>query len=401
MTSECELIERKNRYLRPNQRLSEIAFEHDAVSWLAVFEVVEGVVDFGHGVFFDEWFDGVAGGEVEHLIDCRGAAKRGAGDGAFAAEDGEPGGFDFGNGADDMEFPAGAKGIDVGVPIERIVDGDENHVEASGDGLEGVGISCAEEVVGAEFFCFGFFVGSGGEGGDFAAPGFEEGEGHVAETADADDSDAVGRFDAVMGDGVKDGDAAAEEGASGDGINAFGNGNGPGGLAADFVGEAAVASDDGVGHLPFLLAAMVMAGHALVADEAGAGTPTEADTLAEFEMADVVADGGDASDGFVAGDEGVLRHLPFIVEHTEVAVTEAAVFDIDLDFVGFEIAGVEVEGFERSAGFMGCVGVELHLWCSRGENVVARRYQKRGFGLQGDCLMFAKGGDARSVIVFS
>ena len=79
----------------------------------------------------------------------------------------------------------------------------------------------------------------------------------------------------------------------------------------------------------------------------------DADGLADGEVLDVRAEGGDVADDFVAGDEGVLGDFPLVVEHGEVRVADAAGGDVDLDVVGGERAGLIFEGFElavRGAG---------------------------------------------------
>jgi hypothetical protein len=73
--------------------------------------------------------------------------------------------------------------------------------------------------------------------------------------------------------------------------------------------------------------------HAPLAAAAGVGLPAEADALAHFEGAHTVADGGYGSDDFMAGNEGVLADAPIVGDEVKIAVADAAVSNLDLDFL--------------------------------------------------------------------
>jgi hypothetical protein len=51
----------------------------------------------------------------------------------------------------------------------------------------------------------------------------------------------------------------------------------------------------------------------------------------------------------MAGDEGVLADAPVVVDQVHVGVADAAVGDLDLDFVGAEVARGVAEGQQLCA----------------------------------------------------
>lgn len=90
----------------------------------------ERVVDLRHREGLDDGLDPVAGGEVEHGGDRRGRADGAAGDVPLGHDEGE--GLDgdgLEDGADDVEAAFGSERVDVGVPVQRDVDGGDDVVE--------------------------------------------------------------------------------------------------------------------------------------------------------------------------------------------------------------------------------------------------------------------------------
>ena len=135
----------------------------------------------------------MAGGDFEHLAEVAGAADTAAGDGEVVAD--EAGARDLqgrGAGAEDYERALGAEGFDEVVEVLVAGDGGEDEVEGARELFDRGGLAGVDEGVCAEREGFGFLVLGGGEGGDLGAEGAGELDGEVAETANADDSDARG-----------------------------------------------------------------------------------------------------------------------------------------------------------------------------------------------------------------
>ncbi len=262
----------------------------------------------------------------------------------------------LGNDADGVQGTLGLERTKQAGDVERRVNGGDDEVEASLQLLEfAVALGVVDDMR-AELLGLGFLVVAGGEGVDFAAPFVGELERHVPKAADADDADARGGRQIVDNERRKDRDATAEERADLGGVEALGQRARPGPLHADAIGEGAVAADDGPADVG---AEVVVTGETFGAREATVGGPADADFLADLEALGLGAERDDGAGGFMAGDERIPGPTPFVVEHGEIGMAQAAIVDLDLDFLGREIAGVELEGLERGFGAVGCVGVEF------------------------------------------
>src|SRR5690606_15683499 len=216
--------------------------------------------------------------------------------------------------------------------------------------LEGFAVGRSNHLVRAEAFGFLLLVQRGGEGADLAAPGVEETQCQVAEAADADHANPIGRLDVEFQQRGEHRRAAAEQRAGQAGIEAFRQRDGPGPVAAQTVGETAVAADDGrFGGRAKLLVAL----HAGMAVHAAALVPADADTLTDLEAAHAVADPDDAADDLMAGDERVAGVAPLVVDHRLVGMADAAVFHRDLYLFGAKrawVVAVLLEGRARCGG---------------------------------------------------
>ena len=93
---------------------------------------------------------------------------------------------------------------------------------------------------------------------------------------------------------------------------------------------------------------MVIAGQTLTAGKAAVGKPAETDPLPDLQPFGFIAEGNDRADYFMTGYERVLGAAPFVVEHRKIGVAEAAVRDLDLNFLGAEFTGIEAERFQWS-----------------------------------------------------
>ena len=83
-------------------------------------------------------------------------------------------------------------------------------------------------------------------------------------------------------------------------------------------------------------AEMVRARHALRTVHATRRGPAEPDSLTDFQALRRRAEGTDSSDDFMSQDRGIIRHAPVVVEHRNVGMAQAAVFDGNLHVLGAE-----------------------------------------------------------------
>ena len=162
----------------------------------------------------------------------------------------------------------------------------------------------------------------------------------MAQPADADDADAVGRL-GVHRQRREDGDAAAQERPGVGEVQLFRQRDGPSPVRADVGREPAAMTDDGRLHLR----AKVMASrHALVTVHAASRVPADADALSDLESLGIRTYGRDPTDDLVAENRGVLRNAPVIVQDGEIGVTQTAVFDRDFNVLDPERS--EINGFQ-------------------------------------------------------
>ena len=328
------------------------SLEDDAVSWAAVFEAIDSGVDIRECEFLNEWCDLMAGTEFEHAGGGGRAAERRAREGALAHDEREGGERDgLGNGSDCVEAAFRSERGDVAHPIERDGDCADDEIEAVGFGFHGLRIAGIHNAVGTELFEFLGFIGGGSEGSDFAAPFIKKLHGEVTETSDANDSNSVCGPDSEFDDGAEDCDASAEERTGTDGGKGFGKFCSPSPMGADKIGEATVAPDDG----PLACGTeVVVTAHALRTGHAAFGKPAKAHSVTGCEVFDHRTNGLDTPHDFVSGHERVGGKAPLVAEHAEIRVTDAAVFDTDVDMLGADGREFVGEGFKgRCRGLSG------------------------------------------------
>lgn len=121
-----------------------------------------------------------------------------------------------------MEAAFRGKGSEEGGPIEGDIDGGKDEVEAAGGSFDFLGVTGVDGLVGSELQGFLAFGIAGGEGGDLASSGIQKGERHVAKAADAHDGDFSSGRDVELDERIENGDAAAEQGAGADEVEAIG-----------------------------------------------------------------------------------------------------------------------------------------------------------------------------------
>jgi hypothetical protein len=115
-------------------------------------------------------------------------------------------------------------------------------------------------------------------------------------------------------------------------------------MGADQIGEATVAPDDG----PLACGTeVVVTTHALRTSHAAFGKPAETNTIAEDKVFNHRTNGLDTANDFVPGNERVGGKAPLVAEHAEIRVTDAAVFDADVNMLGTDGREFVGEGFER------------------------------------------------------
>src|SRR5688572_30797242 len=117
--------------------------------------------------------------------------------------------------------------------------------------------------------------------------------------------------------------------------------------------ECAMAAGDGALHL---VAQVLAPGQALLAMQAAARVPADADALPDLQAFRLRTHRDHASDRFMSGHEGVRSETPFVVEHRQVGMADAAVFDLDLDLLGAERTGIELEWLQLAADLLRCPG---------------------------------------------
>ena len=140
---------------------------------------------------------------------------------------------------------------------------------------------------------------------------------------------------------VVDGDSTAKQGRGVFAAEGIWNGDNEAGVGANTLCVAAVAVDAGA----FRGGTKVLhATNAPLAFAAGVGLPAEADALAYGEGTHTLADRGNGSDDFMAGNKGILADAPVVGDEMNIAMTDAAVRDGDLHLLRAESARVVAVG---------------------------------------------------------
>jgi hypothetical protein len=167
-------------------------------------------------------------------------------------------------------------------------------------------------LVRAEAEGFGAFRLRGGKRDHLAAPFVQELQGEMAEPADADDTDPVGRSDAALDHGIEDGDAAAKQRTGLGRIDRGRQRHGPFPVAAHPLGKPAVPADHG--RLD-LRAEVVIAAQALGTAQAAAGKPTQPNPVTDLDALHLRTGLNHGADDLVTRDERVVGEAPIVVEH--------------------------------------------------------------------------------------
>jgi hypothetical protein len=89
-----------------------------------------------------------------------------------------------------------------------------------------------------------------------------------------------------------------------------------------------------------------------------ARVPPKPNTLADLEMRHITTDGANRANYLMSRHKRILRHTPFIIDHTDIAVADATVLNIYLNLTRTERAWIIFEGFKSALRL--CGGVCLY-----------------------------------------
>jgi hypothetical protein len=112
-------------------------------------------------------------------------------------------------------------------------------------------------------------------------------------------------------------------------------------MTAHAISEAAMAFNDCLFRGG---AEVVVARETLRARHATFRIPAKPDTLAHLHTFDVIARSDDPAGNFVAGHKRVTGLAPFIIEHAQITMADAAVIDLDFDLLVTQRAGIKFDG---------------------------------------------------------
>ena len=304
--------------------------------------------------------------EIQQLLRFFDAADEGTGDRA-AAKDHRHGiqrRGDFAQQADVHQRAVEFQRRDVGVDVVRIGHGVDDELKLVRHALHLRGIGGNHHVVRAEAFGVRRFAGAAREQGDFCTEGVGEFNRHMAEAAETDDRDFAAFADVPVAQWRPGGDAGAEDGRHGFGIEVFrhfqheGIADGDGFGIAAVGGLAVVFVDAAVGRNEAVFAVLLEIMFAGLAVAAAIDEAADADEVASLELADLCADAAHAADDFMSRHYGVYRAAPVVTGGVQVAVADAGVEDVDNDVISARRALFEGEGGERAGGGLSGVGFD-------------------------------------------
>src|SRR5215472_10697208 len=185
------------------------------------------------------------GTEGEHSVDGRRTADRRTGNRLLAHDETEGGNrHGFEHRTHDMKYAFRREGSQQSRDIQGNIDGGNDEIEAASDFLQLDVAFGVVDVVRAEFAGFRLLAIARGERVDFAAPSVCKLQRHVAQPADADNSDPRGRRKRMLKQRRKDRDAATKEWPGGRRIKRIGQWTRPGPLDAQPIREGAGAANN-------------------------------------------------------------------------------------------------------------------------------------------------------------
>src|SRR5699024_2695105 len=218
----------------------------------------------------------------------------------------------------------------------------------------------------------GFLPQSAGEHGDLGAHGRGDLDAHVAEPAEADDGDLLGRPVVLLagspaGQRLIGGDARAQQRGGDVEVEGVGDPADEAFVDDDLLGVAALgdrAVDVGgvVGADISSQAVLLLTGRALLAFAAGVDQAAHAHPVADLPVGDRVTDGLDDPGDLVADGEREVRLTPFVADGVDVAVADAGCPDVDDHVIGARGATFDHAHTERliGAGLLQCLDGDAH-----------------------------------------
>jgi hypothetical protein len=90
---------------------------------------------------------------------------------------------------------------------------------------------------------------------------------------------------------------------------------------------------------------VLIARQTLVAEKATVGKPSETNALADFKSFCFLPECGHRACHFMPGHERIFGHPPIVIQHGKIRMAEAAVSDLDFDFLGSERTRIKRERF--------------------------------------------------------
>src|SRR5271166_3986478 len=235
------------------------------------------------------------------------------------------------HGSHRVQAATGGQTVDVRRPVHAGIDRGEDQLKRTAERGQLLFVAGNDDAVRPQLLRLLTFAVGRREGDHFTAPLTEELEGQVPQTADANDADPVRGPHVELHERIEDCDPAAEKRPGFRGVEAGGQRDGPGALAANPVRESAVAPDDGSfgAEAQILIARQTLAAHA-----AARGIPAKTHPLADLGSRDLVADSADRADDFVAGHERVRGHAPVVGQHRQIGMADTTILNGDLDLIG-------------------------------------------------------------------
>ena len=257
-------------------------------------------------------------------------------------------------------------------PIESDVDGGQNEIESSRRRFDFFVIGRIEGFVRAQLFGFLDFIETRCKRRHFAAPVRQKLQRDMSQTADANHRDFVGRFHVAHHDGLENRDAAAKHRAEFARVQLGGNRNRPRPMRAHFLRETAETPDNRAFEIGTQI---LIAAQTPLARHTRTGNPAQTNAVANLEFFSGAPDVADGADDFVAGHKRILRLLPVVFSHRQIGVADAAILDINFNFLGAEFGHFVLERFERRASGWGGESFNFGHRFKHGQFAVPMRFQ--------------------------
>lgn len=306
--------------------------------------------------------------EVEHLLCLANPTDQRARDTA-ALED-EPEyvwrRMRFGRCADQRHRAIALQQLEVGIQLMRGGDRVQDEVELAGMAGQLRGVCGNAHLVRPEAQAVGDLGGRGGEQHDVCAHRVSQFDAHVAEAAEADDTNLLaGSGTPVTQRGIG-GDAGTEQGRhTGEILLGMVNAQDERplddkGLRVAAVGVLAPVKRPVVGAGKAIVAILLLALVARRAMAAAIDHAADPDEIAQLEFRYLRADGHNATDDLVARNRWVERVLPFVARGVQVGMAHAAVGDVDLHVIHAQRTPGDFHRFEQLVARAGTIGFDDH-----------------------------------------